>query len=257
MKFFLGTHQVDWLARARVPLFVSRRRLAPRRQLPRAVAPWALDSGGFTELSMFGGWTIDARTYAREVRRFRDEIGALEWAAPQDWMCEPTMLARTGLSVEEHQRRTIANFLELRSLAPDLPIAPVLQGWGPWDYVRHFEAYDAAGVDLRAEPIVGVGTVCRRQGTGAAARIFTLLSTEGLKLHGFGLKTLGLRQAGHLLASADSLAWSLDARRAPPIAGHSHINCANCITWALEWRARMLDSLPTPPSQMALPTVAA
>ena len=44
-------------------------------------------------------------------------------------MCEPFMLAKTGLTVAEHQARTVANYLELRSLAPELPFVPVLQGW--------------------------------------------------------------------------------------------------------------------------------
>jgi hypothetical protein len=61
------------------------------------------------------------------------------WAAPQDWMCEPIVInggtaggqrfAGTHLSVAEHQRRTVANYAQLRDLAPDLPIIPVVQGW--------------------------------------------------------------------------------------------------------------------------------
>jgi hypothetical protein len=65
-----------------VPLFVSRRTLAPLRRLPRARAGWALDSGGFSELSLHGRWTTSPATYVAEVRRFEQEIGALEWAAP-------------------------------------------------------------------------------------------------------------------------------------------------------------------------------
>jgi len=61
--FYLGTCQVSWLATAGVPLFVSHRRLAPRKTLPRAIAEWALDSGGFTELSLFGEWRTSARQY--------------------------------------------------------------------------------------------------------------------------------------------------------------------------------------------------
>lgn len=48
MKFYLGTHQPHWLADERfteVPLFVSRRTLARYATMPRAVAPWSLDSG--------------------------------------------------------------------------------------------------------------------------------------------------------------------------------------------------------------------
>jgi hypothetical protein len=44
-------------------------------------------------------------------------------------MCEPFMLAKTGLTVAEHQVRAVTNYLELRGLAPDLPFVPLLQGW--------------------------------------------------------------------------------------------------------------------------------
>lgn len=84
---YLGTHKACWLARTTVPLFLSRRTLAPMKKLPRATCPWALDSGGFTELSMRGSWdALPAAEYVALVRRFRDEIGSLAWAAPQDWM---------------------------------------------------------------------------------------------------------------------------------------------------------------------------
>lgn len=252
MKFYLGTHRPTWLSDARcvgVPLFVSRRTLQARR-LPRATTQWALDSGGFTELNLFGRWETSPAEYVADVRRYRDEIGRLEWAAPQDWMCEPVVLARTGLTIDEHQRRTVDNFLELRALAPELPIIPVLQGWSVTDYWRCQDLYEEAGVDLAAEPTVGVGTVCRRQGTAVAATIMATLATSGLRLHGFGFKTQGLRICGHHLASADSLAWSYQARRNPPLPGHDrpmdgrrlgHINCANCIDYALMWRESVID----------------
>lgn len=241
--FYLGAHHPHWLASARVPLFVSRRALARYKTLPRAVAPWALDSGGFTELSMHGRWTLSARDYAAEVRRYLNEIGQLAWAAPQDWMCEPDMLKRTGLSVAVHQRLSVANFLELREVAPDLPWVPVLQGWASGEYFDHIEAYERAGVDLRALPLVGVGTVCRRQNTVAASLLFSQLSREGIRLHGFGLKRTGLRFAAADLVSADSMAWSYNARREPPLPGHTHKNCANCIDWALGWRTETLEAL--------------
>ncbi len=253
MRFYLGVHHADWLATANVPLFVTRATLASRKTFPRAAAPWALDSGGYTELQRNGRWTISPAVYAAEVRRFRDEVGALEWAAPQDWMCEPIVIrggtgddgrkyAGTGLSVEEHQRRTIDNYLELRAIAPDLPWIPVLQGWSIGDYWRHAEDYEAAGVDLRALPLVGIGTVCRRQGTTMASGVLASLAGDGLKLHGFGFKLQGLRASALHLASADSLAWSYNARRNPPIAGHTHKSCANCLEWALDWRTSVIES---------------
>lgn len=80
--FYLGSHQPHWLATAGVPLFISHRRLADRKTLPRATAEWALDSGAFSELSLYGEWRTTVREYHRAVRRYDDEIGKLSWAAP-------------------------------------------------------------------------------------------------------------------------------------------------------------------------------
>lgn len=250
MEFWLGTHEVSWLGRLEVPLFVSRRRLDRQHRLPRALAPWALDSGGFTELSMFGGWTVDVVTYAQRVRRFAEEVGRLAWAAPQDWMCEPAVLKRTGLDVAEHQRRTVRNLLDLRMIL-DQPVIPVLQGWTRDDYMRHVEEYQRAGVDLTNEALVGVGTVCRRQDTASAGVIIEDLSALGLRLHGFGVKMKGLVRYAGSLSSADSLAWSFNARKRPPMAGCTHRNCNSCPRWAMRWRSRLLGQL-APQGRLAL-----
>lgn len=243
MRFYLGTHMTGWLTLTDTPLFVSHRRLTQRRALPRARGRWALDSGGFTELSMHGRWTTTPGTYVQAVRHYRDEIGGLDWAAPQDWMCEPIMLAKTGLTVADHQARTVASVLELRALAPDLPFVPVVQGWRLDDYLACVDRYAAAGIDLTTEPTVGLGSVCRRQSTTEIADICTALASRGIRLHGFGVKTLGLTAYARHLVSADSLAWSYNARRNPPMTGHPHRSCANCLPWALRWRDRVLRSL--------------
>ena len=62
-------------------------------------------------------------------------------------MCEPFIIAKTGLSVREHLRRTVASYLRLKELAPDLPFIPVLQGWQLADYLECAAMYEAAGVD--------------------------------------------------------------------------------------------------------------
>jgi hypothetical protein len=228
------------------PLFVSHRRLARYRHLPVASHQWALDSGAFSELATHGRWTLTADEYVAAVRRYRDEIGQLAWAAPQDYMCEPQMLARTGLSVREHQRRTVENFLRLRQLAPDMPIIPVAQGWELDDYLACVEMYAEAGIDLTKEPLVGLGSVCRRQATAEIAAIVIRLHGLGLRLHGFGVKTEGIRRYGRYLVSADSMAWSLRGRR---IAGCAHrrplqrpvASEANCIDFAREWRTHVVN----------------
>jgi hypothetical protein len=238
--FYLGTHEVGWLAREVGPLFVSHRRLALRATLPRAATRWALDSGGFTELAMHGQWRTTPEQYVEATRRYAAEVGRLDWAAPMDWMCEPAMRARTGLSVEDHQRRTVANFLDLRERAPELPYVPVLQGWTRRDYERCVALYEAAGVDLRRAPRVGVGSICRRQATAEVEQIVWALAGAGLSLHGFGVKTRGLISVAGALSSADSMAWSYRARHDEPLPGCRHRRCSNCIRYAVRWRNHLV-----------------
>lgn len=264
--FYLGTHQPGWLATAGVPLLVADPRLRGYKSLPRAAAPWVCDSGGFTELQKYGRWTVGPREYVARLRRYRDEIGNLRCAAQQDWMCEaivinggqagPTRFVGTHLSVAEHQRRTVLNYGILLDLAPDLDILPVVQGDSPDAYARCADLYlRLLGVDLTTLPLVGVGSVCRRQGTREAGAILRSLHARGLRrLHAFGFKTLGLLAHGHLLTSADSLAWSKDARhlRRPAlrqcVTAGRHKNCANCLPYALHWRARLLSATAPPPA---------
>lgn len=243
MRFYLGTHEVSWLARTDVPLFVSHRRLARRRRLPVASAGWSLDSGGFSELSMHGRWETAPTAYAAAIERYRDHIGGLDWVAPQDWMCEPAITAKTGRTVRQHQQATVASVLDLRSRVANVPIVPVLQGWNIADYLRCVDLYDNAGIDLTLEPVVGLGSVCRRQATGQIAALSTKLAAAGIALHGFGVKTTGLGLYARHLVSADSMAWSYAARHQRPMPGCTHRNCANCLRWALRWRAGVLRRL--------------
>lgn len=341
MRFYLGTHEPGWLKRPEmvgqvlaegadgrpvethgdVPLFISRHRLArilkKGHRLPKAVTRWALDSGGFTQLHPRfgkGSWSdIPESQYVDEVRQFSEEIGMMDWAAPQDWMCEPEVLARTAHDVpylraylppwdpkgakqwqrftmetpvmvldqmvREHQLRTCENFARLIDAAPEIPWAPVLQGWTRRDYLRHVELYRGFGIDLTSDewPVVGVGSVCRRAEEPGEGEVFLRLSMLFLELrqlgienlHAFGFKTTGLVLAGPLLASADSLAWSQSASYAAKdmrelmgggkqysgaLPGHAdpgfvdpatrrknrHKTCNNCIVYALLWRARLL-----------------
>jgi hypothetical protein len=250
LRFYLGAHMPHWLGLVDVPLFISRTRLADRRTLPVARTGWALDSGGFTELQYHGGWTITPTQYVAFVRRCADEIGQLDWAAPMDWMCEQVVIdggqigrqrfVGTHLSVAKHQHRTVTNYLDLRALAPELRIVPVLQGQTRDDYRRCADLYDRAGVDLSAEPVVGLGSVCRRQASREIAALIADLATTGLRLHGFGVKTRGLGMYSAYLTSADSLAWSLRGSHVRPCAHGHRASEANCLSFALAWRNRVL-----------------
>ena len=243
-EFYLGvaTGRPRWLAELDVPLFISRRNLFSVKTLPRAINRWALDSGGFTEVHK-GGWELTTDEYVAEVRRYVDEIGNMGWCAPQDWMCEETALQATGLTVSDHQRRTTDNFLELRQALGTLVI-PVLQGWERDDYLRHVDAYEAAGVTLADEERIGVGSICRRHADKAIGVI--LCDLQPLRLHAFGVKGSALAKYHDWLTSADSLAWSATARWGKirlPGCTHRGYDCHKCQRWALRWREKTLRSL--------------
>jgi len=174
---------------------------------------WIMDSGAFTEIKNYGGFRSSVSEYAAEINRFK-QFGELEMAVAQDYMCEPDMLAKTGLTVREHQRLTIKRYDALIKLT-DVPIMPVLQGYQPEEYAEHLDMYgERLGIGMR----VGVGSVCKRNGD--PSQIIAILEAiknkrHDLKLHGFGLKITALSDAYivSMLYSADSMAWSMAARR--------------------------------------------
>lgn len=89
-----------------------------------------------------------------------------------------------------------------------------------------------------------LGSVCRRQNTNAFAAIVRALVANGLSLHGFGVKTQGLKKVATLLKSADSLAWSFTTRRLQrpgleQCIGSAHKNCANCLPYVLGFHANV------------------
>lgn len=256
MRFYLGV-ETAWLARVEfrdVPMFVSHRALRDRRTVfPPAVGPYAVDSGGFTEVHDEGRWVTTAADYLDSLRRYREQIGPFDFAACQDWMCDPAALAATGLTVHEHQQRTIDSLLALRSADPSLPIAPVLQGWTYGDFIEHTRMWHDADVDLVAEPVVMVGSIAAREGTAIAEAVLASMYHRGIAVHALGVKTAGLRRAAHYLASADSMAWSFAARRrvmdgnGPMFDDCPHKACSHCPRWALLWREQVMAGLDTPP----------
>ncbi|MEV5989510.1 hypothetical protein AB0L85_31940 [Streptomyces sp. NPDC052051] len=85
------------------------RRPDPEDPLGRRVS-WALREvqGAFSELDNHGGWTIGPHAYVRELHQFRDGIGRLVWASPQDWMCSAVVrsfnLFQRGSVSRRHSR---------------------------------------------------------------------------------------------------------------------------------------------------------
>lgn len=213
MRFFTGLHQPSD-ARHFDAAFVSVNRLRARKG-PFTVRDWIMDSGAFTEISTHGHYRHSVADYAAEIRRWAGN-GRLLAAVAQDWMCEPWIVERTGLSVPEHQRLTVERYDALmREDCAGIYVMPVLQGYAPEDYVRHLAQY---GERLSRGAWVGVGSVCKRNGDPQAVAAVLLAIKQArpdLRLHGFGLKGTALADplVTGLLHTADSMAWSFAARR--------------------------------------------
>lgn len=235
MKFYPGLHQPSDAHRfRRCCISVNRLRGHRQRRKPLGCPDVLIDSGAFTELTTHGGYRTGVKEYARELRRLHDAgVVRITAAVAQDFMCEPFVLAKTGLSVAEHQRLTIRRYDQLVACRLPFRIMPVIQGYEPDEYARHVRAY---GARLKPGAWVGVGSVCKRNASPAAvlAVLEAILDVRpDLGLHGFGLKSTALRSRAvrSLLDSADSMAWSWAARRQ----GRN----ANCWTEAQRFTAQL------------------
>lgn len=212
MRFFVGLHQPSDAKNFR-ECFISINRLRSRKS-GFVVNDWILDSGAFSTIAQFGGYPFSVSEYAEQIKRWSAN-GNLLAAVAQDYMCEPHIIRKTGLSVSDHQRLTIARYDDLLATRPETYIMPVLQGYDADQYVLHLEEY---GPRLTHAAWVGVGSVCKRNGDPSAIRevLFAIkLARPDLQLHGFGLKTTALSDGviRDLLATADSMSWSFAARR--------------------------------------------
>lgn len=172
-----------------------------------------MDSGAFGQLWKHGKFLISVDQYIEDINRF-SKHGSLKAAVAQDWICEPFLIERTGKSVQEHQALTIQSYVELRQRT-DVPILPVLQGFGPGDYGAHVRQY---GNLLETGQWVGVGSVCNRNGNPDAVEDVLLAiksQWSDLRLHGFGLKIQAIERPTirASLHSSDSMAWEISGLR--------------------------------------------
>jgi hypothetical protein len=214
VRFYVGLDR-PWEAQHFERACISIRTLARRRK-PIICPDVLIDSGAFTELHMHGRYRSSVADYAAALKRLHDEgVVTITAAVAQDYMCEPFMLAKTGLTIAEHQRLTIDHYVDLARWRLPFPVMPVLQGYRPEDYAEHVTAY---GDRLTPGMWVGVGSVCKRN--ASPIDIAHVLSTikqvrPDLRLHGFGVKKTALTHpcVRALLYSADSMAWSYAARR--------------------------------------------
>jgi hypothetical protein len=214
VKFYVGLHQPGDAQHFDLAC-ISINRLRGRRKAIDC-GDVLVDSGAFTELEQYGKYRHGVEEYAAEIKRLHMAgIVNISAAVAQDYMCESWMLAKTGLSIIDHQRLTIERYDALLACDLPVPVLPVLQGFAPDDYARHAREY---GERLRFGMWAGVGSVCKRQGDPRAiiAVLQAIRSVRpDLRLHGFGVKRTSLLHSGvrEFLYSADSMAWSFAARK--------------------------------------------
>lgn len=213
MFFYVGLHQPSDARHFR-RAFISINRVRARKSAVQ-IGEWIMDSGAFRELEHFGEYRHVPAQFAADVNRIAAlNSDSLRIVVSQDYMCEPAMLARTGLTIADHQRKTIERYDALKPLIRPY-LMPVLQGYSVQSYLDHIEQY---GKRLQQNMLVGVGSICKRnadplqikQVLGAIRR-----ARPDIRLHGFGLKTTALASimVRNCLHSADSMAWSFAARR--------------------------------------------
>lgn len=213
MRFFVGMHQPSDAKRVD-GAFISINRIRDRKSAFE-VGDWIMDSGAFTMIATYGRYLDPPSTYAAQIKRW-STTGNLLAAVAQDYMCEPVMLEKTGLTVAEHQRLTIERYDALISEdVGGVYIMPVLQGYAPSEYIDHVRMY---GDRLEHGAWVGVGSVCKRNGNPMSV-LMVLMAIKSvrpdLRLHGFGLKTTALMSGAirAMLHTADSMSWSFAARK--------------------------------------------
>ena len=193
----------------------------------------ALDSAGFTAMKLGGyPWSLDEYLDWVFSSTLTDARGWFPWAwwAAMDYCVEPQIakdrpevlrkLALTASTLDDTLQRLDWWRWEGDNEIPD-PLATI-QGWLPDDYRRSiglltevFAARDRDWPDL-----VGVGSVCRRNVAGPAGVVAVVEAIDralpaGVGLHLFGVKTEALQvlKDHPRVVGADSMAWSVAARR--------------------------------------------
>src|SRR5215475_13515776 len=152
MQFFIGLIlPADSKHFPRVCLNINRVR---NREKPVPSREWLLDSGAFNELEKYGGYRHTAKEYAAEVDRLCSINPGIIAAAAQDWPCSARVLSKTGLTVAEHQRRTIERYDAIVSRVTGTYVIPTIQGLYITDYLSHLEQY---GSRLTSGMWVGIG----------------------------------------------------------------------------------------------------
>ena len=183
----------------------------------------ALDSAGFVAMARYGfyPWTVAAYIELAAAAPWR-------WFSAMDLCVEPE-IARDDAEVLDRIAGTVRLYVRCLHAAEEQGIAdrlaPVVQGWRPDHYLRCLDRLPG----IEHAPVLGVGSVCRRQVGGADGVLRVVdtldraLGNGAARLHLYGVKS----EAMHALrdhprvASVDNQAYGQTVRRAALAAGQS------------------------------------
>jgi hypothetical protein len=174
-----------------------------------------LDSAGFVAMVRYGRypWSVDDYLDLAAAHPWR-------WFAARDFCCEPEIADDTQ-TVLDRISMTSRALVACRNGARERGILdrlmPVVQGRTLDQYER---CLDRISFALDDAPLLGVGSVCRRNVTGpdgileVVERIDRVLGTSPLRLHLFGCKSsaASLLRSHPRVASFDSQAYGVRAR---------------------------------------------
>lgn len=223
------------------------------------LASLSLDSAGFVAMARYGGFPWTTSDYLALAASF-----PFRWFASMDYCVEPE-IARDREEVLDRISRTIRANFDCRSGARDLGIEhrlmPVIQGRRPDDYER---CLDGLALDYGLTPLIGVGSMCRREVSGPEGLIAVFdhldrILPKGVMLHGFGVKGTALshlKGIEHRIASIDSQAYGQAARHdafARGVAKTDALVAQHMQAWTASQLARLRGSAALRQPELFLP----
>jgi len=194
------------------------------------IDPWGeidnlfIDSGGFSLMLETG-----EHDPVSEYMAFVEEHDA-NYAALQDYPCEPSILEKYDRSVKDHQYMTVEaaaeNLAYIQDNNIDVEPVAVLQGWEVDDYLECIDLFRDAGV---MTDYIGVGSVCRRNAEEDIRDVLTTIRSElpDKEIHAFGVKKSVLRypDVWAALSSVDSSAWYFGMYQGKPVPERAWHTC--------------------------------
>lgn len=202
--FFIGCDRRWMFDLIPKPMLGVNAPLSRRVDLRSKEVSWA-DSGAFQLVKKHAGYPFSHEEYRARL----EQLGP-SFYTQMDWPCEPSVREKTGLTVAQHQVRSIASAAECATwkLGESL-FVPTIQGWTVDEYLACAENLEAEGL---WRPYMAIGSVCRRGSTAGVERVLWALREfkPGTRYHGFGVKSVD-KLLSHLW-SADSFAWNFHGR---------------------------------------------